>query len=489
MGGNQNPGSTEKIFEKFKGIASNKRVEALADLLRGSFADLINTPDDADWAPLHTAAAKGFTTGVRLLIAAGAKVDKPRKCGYTALILALEGNHPETAAALVEAGADVNHRVDGTDFFGDPESPWSPLLMAAGHCPGAVKTLLDKGADPNAEPMNGWTPFLMAVSDGNVDAARLIAGAGGEVSAALPDGRNALDLARKSLEEARGKYKVLADRPWEEMVEFVEGLGIKPWEDRRAGVGAVLFSERCAINTVGMEFVSIGESEGKKIYLGRTPVTEDQWKAVSGHPLGMSPGENREMDPGGSGTPGRNGRTVRNGPGADQVRLITPTVHSFDRDRFIGALNSRERHLGVVYRFPRVEEWLAMFHPLRTVEAVRADASYPRLEREMLLNDDAKSFHFRPSAHGNPLKSLFGMAPSSAKRPANGDSVAISPFEAPGSNPELCVATISAFLNVTDGYENQDGHFLCVPGNPARIDRQMVGDRTRYALRLVMETI
>lgn len=115
------------------------------------------------FTPLHYAAREGCAPCVQSLLAAGADPDSEDPDRETPLLLALENLHFDTAAVLVQGGADL----DKWDLFGR-----SPVYMAADVSTlplkgnGAVAVLpspdrltaldvarmmLDKGADPNIQ--------------------------------------------------------------------------------------------------------------------------------------------------------------------------------------------------------------------------------------------------------------------------------------------------------------------------------------------------
>jgi ankyrin repeat protein len=77
--------------------------------------------------------------------------------GLTALLLASRQGYVETAAALLDAGADVNQISAGDKT--------SPLMIAAinGHFD-LARLLLDRGADPTQASENGATPLYAAVN-------------------------------------------------------------------------------------------------------------------------------------------------------------------------------------------------------------------------------------------------------------------------------------------------------------------------------------
>lgn len=83
-------------------------------------------------ANLLKASAAGDAAQVRTLLAEGADVNFRQGCS-TPLINAVKGNHPETVAVLMKAGADDDER----DCDGQ-----APLLFAAQHGYDEVRTLI-----------------------------------------------------------------------------------------------------------------------------------------------------------------------------------------------------------------------------------------------------------------------------------------------------------------------------------------------------------
>ncbi len=155
-------------------------------------------------ALLIAAAHDGNSQTVKLLIEKGADVSTPDKFQFTPLSVAAEANDAASVRLLVQAGADVNARVDALDHFGD-----TPLLYAAGH--GNVETIklfLAKGADVNAvgaakvgKVKNGplglgsFTPLLFATAYGGSDAVKLLLDAGAKVNVQDVRGMTPLMLA------------------------------------------------------------------------------------------------------------------------------------------------------------------------------------------------------------------------------------------------------------------------------------------------------
>lgn len=179
---------------------------------------------------LLAASRDGDLAAVRSALAAGASVRSADDSGATALVHAAYGNHVEVAAALVAAGADVNHQ-DRTQ-----QSPYLISTAEVGDDPRLLELLLAHGADVRAvdsyrgtgliraadrgfesivrrllaagidiDHVNrlGWTALLEAVILGGGDVAHervvaVLVAAGADRGIRDHDGLTALDHARRS---------------------------------------------------------------------------------------------------------------------------------------------------------------------------------------------------------------------------------------------------------------------------------------------------
>ena len=123
----------------------------------------LNFTNDNDETAMMLAALRDKPTMVKLLIAAGAEVNKP---GWTALHYACTAGNPETVAMLLDAHAYI-----------DAESPngTTPLMMAARYSnERVVNLLLEEGADPTLKNQQDLTALDFALSVDRQDSASLI---------------------------------------------------------------------------------------------------------------------------------------------------------------------------------------------------------------------------------------------------------------------------------------------------------------------------
>jgi rhodanese-related sulfurtransferase len=118
------------------------------------------SPDERDaviangTTPLMKASHQGQGPVVRMLIAAGARLNARNADGNNALWLASVGDHLDVIDILVEAGIDVDNRNDNGA---------TPLMYAASSGKaGIVERLLVTGADPSPETLDGFTALDLA---------------------------------------------------------------------------------------------------------------------------------------------------------------------------------------------------------------------------------------------------------------------------------------------------------------------------------------
>jgi ankyrin repeat protein len=116
-------------------------------------------------SPLIHAARTGALDTITRLLDAGADVNLPGPTGddwdATPLQHAILARQPGAVRLLLERGADPNR-------VADPKAP-TPLVLAAGDTdPTFVNLLLAHGADPTIESESGVTPLARAVSAGPI---------------------------------------------------------------------------------------------------------------------------------------------------------------------------------------------------------------------------------------------------------------------------------------------------------------------------------
>jgi ankyrin repeat protein len=153
---------------------------------------------------LMTVARTGVVEAAKVLLDHGAKVDSREEWhGQTALMWAVDEQHPAMVKELIAHGADVN-AVSNINKWerqvtSEPRDKWlplgglTPLLFAARQgCVACEQVLLDAGAKINTADPDGIGPVVMAIINGHYDAAALLINRGADPNLADDTGRTAL---------------------------------------------------------------------------------------------------------------------------------------------------------------------------------------------------------------------------------------------------------------------------------------------------------
>ena len=172
--------------------------------------------------------ASGHEETALYLLERGADVTAADRLGRTALHAAVETNRPRLAAALIDAGADVDARftnpvaaLRGDYISRRPYKGATPFWLAARAANlEMMQVLLDAGADPFLPNAFGTTPLMVAAGLGENDARRpadhrvvetvtLLIELGADVTGATPAGSTALHGAAAMWED--GVIQLLVD--------------------------------------------------------------------------------------------------------------------------------------------------------------------------------------------------------------------------------------------------------------------------------------
>lgn len=156
--------------------------EALSRRLLAAGADKDELDSHGRATPLGVAADAGNISIVRLLLDAGADVNKASPLYYAA-----QKGHLEIVELLLRAGADPNRYLIG--------SVPSPLLAAAreGHL-SVMKLLVDHKCNMDIDDREN-SPLLEAAAYGHADVVEYLVAKGHHVDVAAPDGRTPLYIA------------------------------------------------------------------------------------------------------------------------------------------------------------------------------------------------------------------------------------------------------------------------------------------------------
>ena len=192
-------------------LAAANANAAIVRLLLDAGADANATLRDGETI-LMAAARTGNPDAVALILSRGADVNaREQSLGETALMWAAAENHAATVTLLLDRGADVNARSSNIawpkDRFGLegvltilPHGRWTPLMYAARQgALGAARTLVDAGATLNLLDPDGTDAMVVAIINGHYDVAVMLAEKGADPNAEDIDGerfRSVSDMRR-----------------------------------------------------------------------------------------------------------------------------------------------------------------------------------------------------------------------------------------------------------------------------------------------------
>jgi ankyrin repeat protein len=159
--------------------------ELMTQMLRGADPNLRNAERQT---ALHLALRNESDKAVQTLLKhPGLDVNAINQAGETPLMLAALKARLDWMKALVARGALVN------------EAGWTALHYAcSGPDRGAVRWLLEQGAEIDARSPNGSTPLMMAAGYGESSSVDLLLKAGADVGLHNEQGMNAADFARRA---------------------------------------------------------------------------------------------------------------------------------------------------------------------------------------------------------------------------------------------------------------------------------------------------
>ena len=160
----------------------NGHLEVLEHLISEG-ADM-EAEDPRSATVLHWAAWNGHSEVMRVLLAKGANPDTQDSAGGSPLHFAAYSGQETVIRILLHNGAHVNARAkfrystirDGSLDFERRTAPDRTPLHEAAHAGmnGAIRLLVDQGADTSAQDSNGWTALQRAAVRGYTDTVHLL---------------------------------------------------------------------------------------------------------------------------------------------------------------------------------------------------------------------------------------------------------------------------------------------------------------------------
>jgi len=184
-------------------LAATNGNAAMLELLLKAGADANATFSEGE-TTLMTAARTGSVDAIKTLVAYGADVNAKEKWyGQTALMWAALENNAPAVKVLTELGADMKARTNPPQTGGrgggggdGSKGGFTPLLFAARQ--GAIEAaaaLIDAGADMNQADPDLISPIVVALLSGHYDTAGLLIQKGANVNLADRTGRAPLFVA------------------------------------------------------------------------------------------------------------------------------------------------------------------------------------------------------------------------------------------------------------------------------------------------------
>jgi ankyrin repeat protein len=268
--------------------------------------------------PLLYAARDGRIESAKILVSAGADLEQADPNGITPLIMAISNNHPDVARFLIEKGAKVNV----SDWYG--RTPlWTAVEVRNMDLDNAsfengvdreplfdlIKTLLDKGADPNPRTkesipirrfmlrttgtlewvdFTGQTPFLRAAYAGDIRVMRLLLEHGADPTIPTYAGTTAL-MAAAGVNWVVDQTYDEGQKNLLEAVKLCYELGLSVNDRNSMGITAVMGAANRGSDEIIEYLVSKGARLDVKDNEGRTPLTWAEGVFLATHPAKPKP--------------------------------------------------------------------------------------------------------------------------------------------------------------------------------------------------------
>lgn len=237
-------------------------IEAGVDLDVGGVVD----------TPLFSAIESGHAECARILARAGASSDPARSGKRSVVTLAAKAGMADVLRALVQSGADLEHRdsfqeIDEAAFSASIQQVSGDVLDAFESGEGAVVSA--NLMDHVSASYEGATPLIVAAGEGHLACVEILIEAGAQLDGLDERGQAAIEHAR-----ARGHAQIVAR---------LEEAGAQAEPDVPASQRLLLAAESgdlAALEAVLGEDVDIETKETRDVQLGRTPL---MLAAAGGH--------------------------------------------------------------------------------------------------------------------------------------------------------------------------------------------------------------
>ena len=165
--------------------------------------------------PLTSAAERGQTAIVKVLLDAGADINKTG-IAQSALFVAAERGYEDTVNLLLERGAKTDPKSTGRVRAS------GGTILHATYKPAIIAALIKHGADVNEINYKGVTPLMGAAQDGNLEKIKVLIHHGAKIDAQDDKKETALDKARAALQDVRPWEGQEKKSKYEHTVKFLE---------------------------------------------------------------------------------------------------------------------------------------------------------------------------------------------------------------------------------------------------------------------------
>jgi uncharacterized protein len=192
----------EESWRLFRAVKLDSAPAVRSAVQAGESPNVVN--EDGDSPLLVALKNESYAAADALATIPGVEVDGANKAGETALMMAALKGRVELCRVLIAAGAKVNR------------SGWTPLHYAAsGEEMALIDLLLKSGARIDARSPNGTTPLMMASRYGNYDMGGLLLERGANAALRNDLGLSAVDFATTAGREELAKRLAEAVRKLE----------------------------------------------------------------------------------------------------------------------------------------------------------------------------------------------------------------------------------------------------------------------------------
>ena len=274
-------------------------------IVRGGWPEKgIRAPIPGNMTPLMYASREGHIETARILLDAGATVNEVDKNDITPLFMAISNNHMDMARFLIERGANIHAK----DWYGrtplfaavemrnaDMDYRSFEVIQTAEDRKAIlefIKTLLEKGADPNIRvnevpPLRSWmyllggslawvdftgqTPFLLASLSGDVSTMRLLLEHGADPKIATFSGTTPL-MAAAGVNWVFNQTYTEGEPALLEAIKLCVELGMDVNARNSMGLTPLMGAANRGSNSIIEYLVSKGARLDAKDNVGRTPL-------------------------------------------------------------------------------------------------------------------------------------------------------------------------------------------------------------------------